>query len=279
MTTDQHQDPLFGDVPKSVPLDKAPLARVSWRVKFARISRIEVEGYIAEFQDAIREIYPRLERGVAMGVDVAVIGGAVEPRPVSSVLWRLSDASNSFRVILGADSVILDTNKYVSRDDFLSRFEFVLNNLGATIRPSLVEKVSVNYVDRLTNANDLANLPSLINERLLNVLHPPLIGNIKLSMSEIRGKTEEGRINARFGLMPKNFSHDPSVIEPIDRASWLLDVTANSTGCDGKDFEAIALTQELSKAAARAYAFFRWSVTQEFLSRFGATNTPTEDTS
>lgn len=279
MTTDQHQAPLFGDVPKSVRLDNAPLARVSWCVKFARISKIEVERYIAEFQEAIREKYPRFERGVAMGVDVAVAGGTVEPRPVSSVLWRLSDATNSFRVILGADSVILDTNKYVSRDDFLSRFEFVLNNLGATIRPSLVEEVSVKYLDRLTNADDLEALPSLINERLLNVLHPPLVDNIELSMSEITGRTEEGRINARFGLLPPNFSHEPSVIEPIDRANWLLDVTATSKGCDGKDFDAIALTQELSKAAARAYAFFRWSVTKEFLNRFGATNTPTEDTS
>ena len=279
MTTDPHQDPLFGDVPKSVPLDNAPLARVSWRVKFTRISKIEVESYIAEFQDAIREKYPRLERGVAMGVDVAVAGGAVEPRPVSSVLWRLSDASNSFRVILGADSVILDTNQYVSRDDFLSRFEFVLNSLGATIRPSLVEEVSVKYLDRLTKASDLAILPSLINERLLNVLHPPLIDNIDLSLSEITGKTREGRIKARFGLMPKNFSHEPSAIEPIDRASWLLDVTATSTGCDQKDFDPTALTEELSKAASRAYAFFRWSVTQEFLNRFGATDTPMEDTS
>ena len=279
MTTDHHQDPLFGDVPKSVRLDHAPLARVSWRVRFARISKIEVESYIAEFQEAIREKYPRLERGMTMGVDVAVNGGAVEPRPISSILWRLSDASNSFRVILGADSVILDTNKYVSRDDFLSRFEFVLNNLGETVRPSLVEEVNVKYVDRLTNADDLDTLPSLINERLLNVLHPTLIDNIEYSMSEITGKTKEGRINARFGLLPPNFSHDPSVIEPIDGASWLLDVTANSTGCDQKDFDPTALTEELSRAAARAYAFFRWSVTQEFLDRFGATNTPTEDTS
>ena len=262
-------DPLHGSIPDSVHLKDAPLVRVIGRVQFARISKIEEERYIADFQEAIRDKYPLFERALVSGIDVSVLQGVMQTRPAASILWRMSDLESSFRVILGTDAIMLETEKYDSRDDFLSKFDFVLKNFADNVQPSLVEAVSVRYIDHLSDAKDISNLPNLINRELVNVLQSNLVDSVEASMTDIVARTEEGKINVQFGLVPPNVTYAPDLVPAIDTESWILDVDSRSTGCDGKEFNAEMLREELARAAARAYAFFQWSVTDQFLDRFG----------
>src|SRR5690606_31729095 len=102
------------------------------------------------------------------------------------------------------------------------------------------------------------------------VLHSDLLRHIDFSMTEITGTTKEGKIIARYGLAPPQFSHDPDMAPPIGVKSWVLDIDSFSTNCAGQAFDTQMLCAELDKVAARAYAFFRWGVTEKFLERFGA---------
>lgn len=262
-------DPLHGSIPDSVHLKDAPLVRVIGRVQFARISKIEEERYIADFQEAIRDKYPLFERALVSGIDVSVLQGVMQTRPAASILWRMSDLESSFRIVLGTDAIMLETDKYDSRDDFLSKFDFVLKNFADNVQPSLVESVSVRYIDRLSDAKDISDLPNLINRELVNVLQSNLVDSVEASMTDIVARTEEGKINVQFGLIPPNVTYAPDLVSAIDTESWILDVDSRSTGCDGREFNAKMLREELTRAAARAYAFFQWSVTDQFLDRFG----------
>lgn len=262
-------DPLHGSIPDSVPLRDAPLVRVIGRVQFKRIIKIEEDSYIANFQEAIRDKYPGFDRALVSGIDVSVSNGVMQSRPAASILWRMSDIENSFRVVLGADAIMLETDKYTSRGEFLSRFDFVLKCFSDNVQLSPVETVSVRYIDRLSDEDDISALPVLINSELVNVLQSDLIDSVEASMTDIVAETEEGKINVQFGLAPPSFTHAPDLVQPIDKPSWIFDVNSRSTGCDGKEFDAETLGNELAKAAARAYAFFRWSVTDQFLERFG----------
>lgn len=262
-------DPLFGEVPDRVLLSNAPLVRVLGQVKFPRIAKIVEESYIADFQEAIRDEYPHFHGDTIQGVDIVINGNEVKPRQVTTIIWRFFDAGKVLRVSLGPDAITLETASYVSRDDFLSRIKFILEKLVETIRPSLVQRVGFRYVDRLQDHGDLEAISDLVQPELLNVLQSGLVQHIDISMTEITGTTKEGKIIARYGLAPPKFSHDVEMAPPVDVKSWVLDVDSYSTNCDGQSFDTQMLCTELDKVAARAYAFFRWSVTEKFLERFG----------
>ncbi|WP_172721030.1 TIGR04255 family protein [Pseudooceanicola lipolyticus] len=267
---DRCDDPLFGEVPERVPLSNAPLVRVLGQVKFPRIAKISEETYIADFQEAIRGEYPHFQHDMIQGLDIVLVGNELKPRQLTTFVWRFFDASRALRVSLGPDAITLETGKYESRNDFLARFEFILEKLFETIRPSLVERVGFRYVDRLQASDDLETLPELVHPELLNVLQSGLVQHIDISMTEITGTTKEGKIIARYGLAPPQYSHDPEMAPPVSEKSWVLDVDSYSTNCAGQSFDTQMLCSELDNVAARAYAFFRWSVTEKFLERFGA---------
>jgi len=267
---DRCDDPLFGEIPERVLLSDAPLVRVLGQVRFPKIVKIAEESYIAEFQEAIRKEYPHFQSDVIQGVELNLAGEALQHRVMNTVIWRFFDPTKVLRVSLSQDAITLETASYVSRDDFLSRLGFILNSLQETIGPSLVQRVGFRYVDRLQGEELLASLDSLIQQELLNVLQPNLTSQIEISMTEVTGTTKEGKLIARYGLAPANFSHDPDIAPPVGERSWVLDVDSYSTNCAGQEFDAKMLCGELDKVAARAYAFFRWSITDAFLEKFGA---------
>ena len=267
--TDPYNDPLFGAIPERVLLANAPLVRVLGQVRFPKIVKIAEESYIADFQEAIRNEYPHFHSDVVQGVELNLAGQDLQHRVMSTVIWRFFDPSKVLRVSLSQDAITLETARYVSRDDFLKRLEFILNSLQETIRPSLVQRVGFRYVDRLQGEDVLAALGELIQPALLNILRPNLMPRIDISMTEITGTTREGKLIARYGLAPANYSHDPEIAPPVPERSWVLDVDSYSTNCAGNEFDAKMLCGELDKVAARAYAFFRWSISDKFLKKFG----------
>lgn len=265
----RYADPLFGDIPERLLLSNAPLVRVLGQARFPKIMKISEESYIADFQEAIRKEYPHFQSDVVQGVELNLAGQALQHRVMNSVVWRFFDPSRELRVSLSQDAITLETARYVSRTDFLERLLFVLRCLEETIAPSLVQRVGFRYIDRLQGEGLIGTLDKLIQPQLLNVLHPELTTHIDISMSEMRASTKEGKIIARYGLAPVNYSHDPDMAPPVNERSWVLDVDSYSTGCEGREFGSEMLCSELDKVAARAYAFFRWSITDYFLEKFG----------
>jgi uncharacterized protein (TIGR04255 family) len=267
--SNRSDDPLFGEVPASVPLNNAPLIRVLAQVRFTAITKISDESYIADFQEALRSEYPHFQADKIQSVELKVSDGEIEHRKVDSTVWRFFDQDKIVRVSLGSDAISLETAKYISRQNFLNRMHFILSALIDNINPPLVERVGYRYVDRLTGTDNVETLSDLIQPALCNVLQPNLTEHIEISMNEVVGRTAEGKMIARFGLAPKGFSHDPEMAPPVSEPSWVLDVDSFSTNCAGNRLEADFLRSELDRVAARAYAFFRWSITDEFLKRFG----------
>ena len=267
---DRSNDPLFGAVPQSVPLNNAPLIRVLAQVRFTPVTKIGDESYIADFQEAIRQEYPYFHADKVRKVELIVNDGDVEHKEVETTVWRFFDPDKIIRVSLNSEAISLETSKYVSRADFLARMNILLCSLRDTINPSLVSRVGFRYVDRLADESDLSSLSELIQPELLNVLQPNLTDHIEISMTEVVSNTKEGKLIARYGMAPPNYSHEVEISPPIPRQSWVLDVDSFSSACAGTQLIPDSLCEELDKVAARAYAFFRWSVTNEFLNRFGA---------
>ena len=265
------KDPLFGEVPERVLLGNAPLVRVLGQATFPKIVKISEESYIGDFQEAIRDDYPHLQRDNIQSVEVNVDKSGMQHQTTETVVWRFFDLERIVRVSLGTDAITLETAKYVSRKEFMKQLKIVLDALSSTIKPAAVTRVGFRYVDRIQGGKNLGSLSKLIRPELLNILQPNLLQHIEFSMTNITCITKEGKLIVRYGMAPPKFTHDPDMAPPVENPSWVLDIDSFSTKCEGSEFEPNLLCKGLNEVAARAYAFFRWGITDEFLQYFGVT--------
>jgi uncharacterized protein (TIGR04255 family) len=67
--------------------------------------------------------------------------------------------------------------------------------------------------------------------------------------------------------MPGGATFDPDAIEPVAEASWILDIDMSLS--KNREFCIEELMSEGRCFAERIYTFFRWSVKDDFLRRFG----------
>lgn len=257
--------PLTGPPPAEVPLSDAPLVRVIAQVRFPLIAAIEGRELVAPFQEAIRKAYPVLRpeqsRNVVFGPN-----GVMDTR--SNTLWRFHHPDSAWRLTLAPDFIALETTDYTSRDDFMERLRVVLSALKERIDPQVVDRIGVRYVDRISGEN-LDDLDALIRPQVSGILSTPLRELVRHAISENVFDLPDGagRVTARWGLMPAKGTVDPAAVEPIDEESWLLDIDAFQA--EEQPFDIEAVVGQARAFAERIYTIFRWTVTDEFLRRYG----------
>jgi uncharacterized protein (TIGR04255 family) len=257
----------FGDEPLAeVPLPDAPLVRVVSQVRFPQLASIEKREFVGDFQEVLRSDYPilREEHGVAM-----VFGPGGISEQTGERIWRFHNTDGTWRVSLAPTFVALETDKYVSRDDFFTRFQIVVDATAETVAPSLWERLGVRYVDRLDHPEHLDRLPDLVR--------PDVLGLAADHTSDDRLQTFVGHgqfaladdrlLLARTAILPAGALLDPS-IPPAEARSWTLDLDMANIG--QFDFDPDDLVARGRDLAAGVYRYFRWSVTTEFLRTFGA---------
>jgi len=260
-----HETPLTGPPPTEVPLNNAPLVRVIAQVRFPLVASLEKRDFIAPFQEAIRAEYPVLRPEQSQSV---VLGqpGVVHAR--MNAVWRFHDANDAWRVTLAPDFLALETGRYTSRDDFLNRLKRVLEALVAYVDPKVIDRLGVRYIDRVTGDN-LSDLLHLVRPEVCGVLSTPLASHARHAIAEAMFVLPDnaGQVMTRWGLVPPRATVDPAAVDPIDEASWLLDVDAFQE--ETKEFEVEVALQQARGFTERIYSVFRWAVTDEFLRRYG----------
>jgi uncharacterized protein (TIGR04255 family) len=181
------------------------------------------------------------------------------------------DPTKTWRVSLNSTAISLETLQYTSREEFLKRFQLLLSALAETIKPSPATRVGFRYVNRLENPDDMILLGELVHPELIGILANRLPGQVEQTISQAQCRTAEGLLLVRWGMLPPGVSHDPDMAPPANSPSWMLDIDSITTeGMAKSGFEPEKLTSLVDNMANRAYAFFRWSITDKFLDRFGA---------
>ncbi|AIC29824.1 hypothetical protein IE4771_PB00090 (plasmid) [Rhizobium etli bv. mimosae str. IE4771] len=253
-------NPLFSEELPEIPLTNPPLARVLAQVRFPEIQSVQNKSFIAPFQERIRKLYPRTVSDTLNGF---LIGS---PQLVSTNIWRYLDA-DGWRVSLSDSFISIETTNYTSRKDFTSRFRYLLQQLGETVGPTHTNRIGIRYVDQvLLDENE--SMSGMLRKEMIGV--KDIFGKTHHMISELEGPSREGGVLVRWGHMPHMASHDPDVMVPIEKSSWFLDVDSYKiyeSETVAFDPEEVAdLTYQL---ATRAYTIFRWSVTEQFLDRYG----------
>lgn len=249
--------PFDSALPEHVHLPRAPLVRVVAQVHFPFVAYLA--GKIGEIQAAVQKDYPSLEFDGASGH---------HPDSSDAKIWRFSDFSETWRLSLAHTFVAVETSSYTTKEDFLRRFRFALEMVAKYLDPQIVERIGLRYIDRIQGSS-YSRLSELIRSELLapdsSVLEPYLLHSLNQSSYAIR---PEVTLSTRWGILAPKQSYDVESLLPIDEKSWVLDLDLFSTKKSRFEVESILGTS--NEFADMIYRFFRWAVTQEFLTEYGA---------
>jgi uncharacterized protein (TIGR04255 family) len=254
----------FGDEDiEEVPLSHAPLVRVITQVQFPKILSLETDAGVAAVQAALRAKYPILEQQQTVGVLISPEGVTAGGQQ-SATVWRLQTKASDWTVSLGSSFVALDTVAYTSRDDFCSRLDEVLDVIGRLVEPIVAERVGLRYTNRVDAPEQFASLTELVRPEVLGGHSIALPQGVTLqhSLCESIYNFDEGQLLARWGVVPAGAVLDPG-LSAVERRSWILDLDVFHVG--RVDFDVRDLSATVRGFAARAYRFFRWAVSDEFL--------------
>lgn len=264
MTTEL--DPFSGPFSKEVPLTRAPLVSVLSQIRFVDILKIDDENFIADFQEVLRDDYPDFKREHTSSI---LIGPSGPQKVEQGQVWRFANLEQTWRISLEHNFVALETTKYESRSDFMERLERVIKAVADCFRPAFARRIGIRYVDRIEGP-EFNRVNELVRDEMVGIARPYLHDNIAQSMSHAIFNAKEGKLNARWGIVPAGETHDPNIVASVSGKSWLLDIDAFREFSDERlSFEAEPLTEIAHNLAARAYTFFNWSVTPEFLKTYG----------
>ncbi len=258
-------DPFAVQTVPEVPLARAPLVRVIAQLRFPVVAALAKLDAVGPFQEAIRDRYPILRSEQPTAFVVGPQG--IQIQAGAGNIWRFHDKNDKWRVSLTTEFVALESFGYVSRDDFVSRLQEVLNSLDKCVKPAVYDRLGIRYVNRLSGPA-LDDLARLVQPEVLGVGATKFSANLVHTMCESSFRLNSDRLNARWGLLPPGATVDPGAIEPLKELSWILDMDAFTT--TQEDFSVDAVTARARSFSSRIYALFRWAVTDEFLARFGA---------
>ena len=258
-------DPLLVEPVEEIPLANAPLARVVAQVQFTPIFKIRSEDYVAPFQELIRSEYPK---ALHESHQIAQFFGA-DATARADIVWRFLSAKGDWQVSLAPTFVALETRAYTSRADFMIRLKRVVTALKSAVGSAQVTRVGVRYVDHLKSP-EVERVTEMLRPEMLGVVNTPLRPRLLHMFSEVFCDVAEGKLLARWGLLPPNGTHDPNVIPPIPTASWFLDLDVFKQYAEPfEELDADAIQATAVALATRVYALFRWATTDKFLAVYG----------
>lgn len=119
-----------------------------------------MNGAVPSLQEALRAEYPRTVEAQEIVID--------GNKPSAQPLWRLMSADQTYGVQLGTRAISLHATKYIHSKDFLSRWEVILNAIGAAKLNTFVERAGLRYIDLIVPSGE--HSPSdYLEERLKGV--------------------------------------------------------------------------------------------------------------
>jgi uncharacterized protein (TIGR04255 family) len=254
----------FGIEPVArVPLAQPPLDQVICQVRFPQILAIRMDDALIPFQEALRDTYPVLRKEQERAVEISDSGIQVKD---SGIVWRLHDEKEEYKVSLGPGFIALDVHRYESRDEFTGRMEAALNALVESFNPKRYDRIGTRYIDRVDDPQVVDNLGRYVRRELIGAATSQ-DADVTRSVGEATAVVD-GRVNvrARWGIVQAGEQVDPRM-PPVDNKSWFLDTDVFSGS--GGTFDVSTIMSDVALFAGAAYRFFRWAVTDEFLSHFG----------
>ncbi|SON60027.1 hypothetical protein MSIMFI_01518 [Mycobacterium simulans] len=268
MTTITH--PFVVEEPGNIPLPSAPLVRAIAQVKFPHLTQFTIneDAVASGVAKALADQYPLMEVGHEVAMIITADG--VNENRSASRLWRLTSGDRAWQISFSGTFLSIDTTNYVRRRDFAQRLADAWAALNRQVPVPYVARLGVRYINQLTDRDHLKRLPTFLRAEMLGISMAQDSNEAALvsALSEAQyGFPDGGSFRARWGLLPADANIDNSS-PTYGYPTWMLDMDSFREFAPGSQ-NGENLYEDVRALALRGYQFFRWAVTDEFLSTFG----------
>lgn len=256
-------DPFALPALPEIHLARSPLVRVVAQVRYPIDFSLVTPAKVGAIQERLRDRYPVL-RSEAQVVFVADPSG-IGLKPGGGNIWKFHDQSGDWSVSLSTDFVALDSKRYQSRTDFLTRLDEIVQALSAVSAPASCDRLGLRYINRL-HGPSLDRLGDLLRPEVLGLGTAVAQGRLGHSICESLFEDGDVALSTRWGALRAGVTTDPSSMDPIDEPSWILDL--DMFRGRSRPFAAESIRRDASAFAEKIHSLFRWCVTEPFLQEF-----------
>jgi uncharacterized protein (TIGR04255 family) len=138
--------PLISQNYPRVTLEEPPLQLVVAQLQFPAILGLMEPTFLSPFQEAIRGTYPTLKRVETL--EVALGPKGMEARPSQAASWAFEDSTGTWRAIVDANSLSLETRRYAAYEDLRTRFVELLRAFVDRVQPATRTRLGLRYVNQ-----------------------------------------------------------------------------------------------------------------------------------
>jgi len=251
--------PLRGAVDASQCREHELLRRALVVVHFSPVLKIvdKTGAGIADFQDAVRGIYPQLDSETEQSLNVELVPDkGVQATIQENLVWNLRDADGVWTITLTSQSIGLGVagDAYTSREDFSDRVRYLIAAVQEHFVPGQVTRIGVRYVN--AEAVDGNNDPRKFCTREL----VSISGETSVAEADLmwRFPVDEGTLLLRSGIVGQGRSYDPAMMPPAPQRCWYLDIDVFSEPKD--PFLIDPICEAVDRQLLRIYEIYRWAI-------------------
>jgi len=225
-------------------LEKAPLIRVLCQIRWAGLTKFDLNQVADNMSDSIAGEYPF--HNSRDQFEVAITPNGAVQRPVGR-LHRFESADRVWAVTLAEQFIALETSDYKTHTEFIERLTLPIHALlDASNIPSF-SWIGYRYTNRLDDNNDISNLNKLFVPEILGGLATPVsaqvsTGNVKRMACETSYFIDECELVVRSVLLEPEYLFDPE-FPAINKRSFVIDIdshTERMRGISRNEIPAIA---------------------------------------
>jgi len=243
-----------------VQFKKAPLRLVIGQIRFGIMPLFEQKTFIASFRDALRSIYPKISREPTVSYQVSPTGVSSSP---GETVWRFSSRDTLWSVVIGESSLTLETRNYLSMNDFLKRFNQILEAATQTLEVTDRLRIGLRYVNeiRYPDAVTLSKWRSLLNPEFVGFDAATLLdGNVDHTLQETQLQRLNGILAIRHGLLKGTVVAPAPQELSVNEKFYLIDLDYyDTTECDLDIPGTISQMRDYNEVISR---FFRWTLSE-----------------
>ena len=174
---------LFPETPRVI-YQENPLVEVICQLRFPLLLRIDTEPP-ADFQEALREEYPKLKVEKSLGINISVQGNIPPPGPTGLKYEFASEEDDPiWKVVLANNFLALTTQRYQRWEEFRERLEKLITTLVEIYRPNFFTRIGLRYQDLIVRSK-----LGLKDYSWTDLLEPPHCGGV--------GQSDDARWRAR----------------------------------------------------------------------------------
>jgi len=231
--------------------------------------------YVAEVQESVRRRgFPRFVEGSVQEILLAPGGPPqlrVHPR------WEFQNKDRSTAIVLTQNGIVLQTRQYDTFDAFADHLGLALEVVGTVVKPSLVERLGLRYVDMIRPEAD-ESWTAYLREGLHGIEDAAVGMHSGLHRSEIVGRTDVGQLVVRCfqmadgtflppDLSPSSLDYGSVVLRP-DETVTLVDLDHYSEQV--REYDAEQIRQYMWRLHDNLDLAFRQCITQHARQRWEA---------